>query len=1044
MLVAALAAILVLPGASPARVAGAIVQITSGPSGETTATSATFSWSLAPGRTTSTQCVLDRLIETCTSPKSYAGLTVGAHQFTVRAYYGSTEVDRDVRSWTVVAPVRSPPPPTTPAPPPPTVAGPVAKLQIGPGSGSPPVTGALVLLDASASTGAVRYRFDLDGNGTYETDCGSNPRAGIVFAAPGGHPVGVETVSASGVSAVAEGSAQVAGGGHELPAGVSSALATGTTVGGCVSADDLAATVAAYNCPAMVLLGVAELVMPADAPSGACFKRTGVGTGQEYVAPAGQAVLVDGLRVQPDPGASVTLRTAKPRVLVAGGSAKLGVRRDPHVVLDSGSMQIDWDVSRAGTVASPRVGGVALGMKVPDQQVPLVLTAAAQARLDVHVTLFWSVFDGLASHSGLSLLVDNGLEPVSGAYTVAFDYVPLGVLALRNVELTYARQGSSDVWDGGLTLVLPPDLQLSGHFRMQDGSVKEVSAGLDVDPGLGPIGCCVYATHLAVSYGSSLTGAVRFTAGPEIAGHSLAALDGSLTIDPGSFLATAKGTLSVVGISLADASAVFAPTYFDFSGSVHQDFLGVFSVDAKISADLGTNGRWFGIGAGNACLDVIGCVSAAVGASNSGIAACGGVSTPLGDLSAGAVYHWGGSAGVFTGCSVGKLKSEVGALRAVVGARSGVAGPVSVRLAPGLTVALFKVTGATAAPAVVLKGPRGRTITTPDPVDSKLDRANGSLVTQVAGEKATYLEVASPPGGTWTVTALPGSPAILSVAEADGLPKRVAIGSVTGKGGERLLHYRISAPDGVAVSFAEQGAAVDHTLGTATKPKGTLRFSPADGPAGTRTIVAVVTSQGLPVRSETVARFRPAGPLVLPAPRLRAVRSGGGLVLRWRPVPGARGYHARVAVGDGRDLYLTAKRSPLRVPRVSGLLPATVSLTAFGSSLLDGLPGRARVAPLASISVAGRPTAASLLLAGALRVRCLAAGDGVCTASVAAGSRVVARGSARAHYGRAVTFRVRLTTAGRTILHARSSGFLRLTADVPGAGKRVVRVRLRR
>ena len=79
--------------------------IGSGPSGSVFGTSATFSFSASEPSTF--QCRLDgSAFAPCTSPTSYANLTVGSHTFQVAATDGSYNVDASpaARSWTVLPP----------------------------------------------------------------------------------------------------------------------------------------------------------------------------------------------------------------------------------------------------------------------------------------------------------------------------------------------------------------------------------------------------------------------------------------------------------------------------------------------------------------------------------------------------------------------------------------------------------------------------------------------------------------------------------------------------------------------------------------------------------------------------------------------------------------------------------------------------------------------------------------------------------------------------------------------------------------------------
>lgn len=78
--------------------------ITSGPTGSTTATAASFAFGSSEPATF--QCALDGAAwSTCTSPASYSSLTIGSHTFQVRAVDAAGNIDPSPasQSWTVVA-----------------------------------------------------------------------------------------------------------------------------------------------------------------------------------------------------------------------------------------------------------------------------------------------------------------------------------------------------------------------------------------------------------------------------------------------------------------------------------------------------------------------------------------------------------------------------------------------------------------------------------------------------------------------------------------------------------------------------------------------------------------------------------------------------------------------------------------------------------------------------------------------------------------------------------------------------------------------------
>jgi hypothetical protein len=127
----ALAASLLAAGPLQARGTDAVVEITGGPSGETTSTDAIFTWKLKLSASGfSYRCKLDsKAEETCTSPKHYHQLSLGSHRFVVRALDRSgTQRGSDSRSWKVI---EAPPPTTTTTettPKPPESKGPLPPL----------------------------------------------------------------------------------------------------------------------------------------------------------------------------------------------------------------------------------------------------------------------------------------------------------------------------------------------------------------------------------------------------------------------------------------------------------------------------------------------------------------------------------------------------------------------------------------------------------------------------------------------------------------------------------------------------------------------------------------------------------------------------------------------------------------------------------------------------------------------------------------------------------------------------------------------------
>jgi hypothetical protein len=104
--------------APPADTTPPDTSITSGPTSTTSSTSASFAFTATESGSTF-ECKLDNgSYISCVSPTPYSGLSVGSHQFSVRARDGVGNVDETpaTQSWTVEA-VTPPPIEETPAPP---------------------------------------------------------------------------------------------------------------------------------------------------------------------------------------------------------------------------------------------------------------------------------------------------------------------------------------------------------------------------------------------------------------------------------------------------------------------------------------------------------------------------------------------------------------------------------------------------------------------------------------------------------------------------------------------------------------------------------------------------------------------------------------------------------------------------------------------------------------------------------------------------------------------------------------------------------------
>jgi hypothetical protein len=1041
-------ALLVVPAAG-ARTGDADVSITSGPSGETPETTAAFEFATA-STVAYTTCQLDGTGESrCTSPASYAGLALGAHRFIVRAFSSrGGALGQDARSWTVVAPPTPPPPSPPPASPPPPAPVPPAPAPPPP---APEVTraslnvpsavapGAPFLLDAGGSLGPiVQFLFDLDGNGSFETKCGKTAKAVAVLSKPGAHDVALMTISASGAQSVAEAQVTASGNVAPPPKSAKGSLGQGVVVvGSCVDTDLIAAGIKAYLCPQTVAVGVLEAVYAQPGPD-ACFKREHVGGHEVFTSQKDAMLGLNGVRAWML-GTSLRIDATGKRAFMtdAGHIVKLYVR-DPlakKVDINATAYALDWDVSKPTTVMQLKIGAAQeastfLGLPLPDAYdfaAPLQLTYDLTARLPLKLRLP-KPFSSLWS-SELTLETDNTAGPKLGAFAVGFGNTNLGVLTLKGFQLAYTDESGKDVWSGQVQLLVPPGATLGGSLRVVEGALDTISLTASPAPPGFPIGCCLYL----VSIGGTLTQeslSADATIGTilQVASHQLVSFTGKVTIFYGNgFALFAHGDLWALDhwFKIASADVVMHTTDLKIDGTVDQTFAGVLEVTGHVGAYV-TTGGWWAAGNADLCIHVAKdwCAGGTVAAGDEGIAGCVHLTNPIHDVEVGGMVSWsGGVDAPFWWCSFNDLASLVGSTTPLSTSEA-LAAPTTFTLPSGLSKVLLRVRGRGGAPRVVLTGPRGKRIAVPE--DAVGGAQDSWLSLRVPERGFTDVVVVKPPGGRWRLEPLPGSVPVTGVQRALPIPNRLVKGRLEGSGRSHVLRYTVAAASGRTVTFVERGPEGLRRLGRAKGRSGQLRFAVDDGPAGRRTVEAMITFGGLPVETETIAHYRSPGPLVLPAPTTSARRAGSALSLRWLPVAGAQAYRVTTTTSDGRRIVATTRALRFALARFHPLDSATVSIRALSGSLRPGREARLRVARVSSVSAPARIRGREALV-----IRCVLEADGSCEAEAFNGARHVARASARGRYGSIVVLR----------LHARSGTGLRVRVAVAGARQQVLRIR---
>ena len=126
-------------------------------------------------------------------------------------------------------------------------------------------------------------------------------------------------------------------------------------------------------------------------------------------------------------------------------------------------------------------------------------------------------------------------------------------------------------------------------------------------------------------------------------------------------------------------------------------------------------------------------------------------------------------------------------------------------------------------------------------------------------------------------------------------------GRVTAAAGKRILSFDLKRIKGQEVDFAEQGKGVKDVISVSAQGNGALRFKPALGAGRKRTVIAIVTQDGVPREEIEVEKF--VAPPSLPGrPQgVTLTRKGTKLVVGWRSAPGASRVAVSWALADGRQ-----------------------------------------------------------------------------------------------------------------------------------------------
>jgi hypothetical protein len=826
---------------------------------------------------------------------------------------------------------------------------------------------ATAALDASASHGnnddpSLSYIWDLDGDGVYETDTGSTPKATARLRNGGDQTVRVLATDPFGNRAGAtktifvRSTADIAAGckDREQYRDVTYKL---VRVYGCwVSVDRPNAgklwiatgdvLVNGLRLTAGSKLSGAKAQQFNDCGGAACLaaqsRFNDEGQGRRFVLdPADGRFASNAPASVKAVGSGVTLTLADEPIdtLLPETKADDGLMLHPP----GGAKLLSLDLASTAEVTFPAIGqaSVALSVHLPPEM------PGAGGDLTLRAT------------ESQGLIIDKlRIEVQAGLLS---DYLKFGSIALE-----YDR--AEDQWDGsaefGLPAIKKKEFGLEVEVVVKNGRFKSIYGAVD---GLNvALGEGVFLQKVRAGVGVNpldLQGGIGISAGPKIAGTSLLSADGDFRVTfpsqqyPYTLFQISGGTKLFDYFDLERGVLRFTTNGFFEARYGYTRDVGIAYFDADIGGWFTTSKANF-TGNAEAGIKFLGDRVKLVGAkavlSTRGIAACGEI--PVIHLGGGVGYRWGDDFNVFEGCDLGPYSEarpegipEGFSVRAVTAATRAPA----VTLPAKLRSAGITVTGRGGAPLVKVVDAQGRTV-----LDATKESLTAKAMVVLDQQNATtQILWKAPPQGKYLVLAAEGSPAIAKVRQAvDAGPQRVKASVTTVSGGKRKLTWTVTPALqkgqelllGEATALDGAGAA----LTTTTKSKGSLVFTPQAGHGERRVVTATIQTNGLGRPSTVAARFT-APKAVTPA-RPAAValtRKGRTVTLRWTPAKGAAapegGWRVATTVGALRSTR-TIVGAGVRTVKLDDV-PAGVKVSATVTGLTASrVAGAARGATLAA------------------------------------------------------------------------------------------------
>ncbi len=586
-----------------------------------------------------------------------------------------------------------------------------------------------------------------------------------------------------------------------------------------------------------------------------------------------------------------------------------------------------------------RVGGKIHGFTA--QSDPVVFNPDGTSFVPVNIKLP-SPLQNISGH--VDIAASNDTPVFLGNLHIEANNIPLAPFHLNYVTFDYSE--ANDSWYGSLSLASPSGT-FGGDVGFVGGQFNHLGLfGENLNLALGQ---GVFLQRIAGSYTNKprqITADVGITAGPElcipgVGCGSLVGIDGgwNLTYDSeGGWSTGIGGVASVIGVPVGDFSATYQSIgRFDAHAHFNTTLYAVFDVNAHFDLAFFDPGFWQTAVGIDICTKYIvhECAGGDLMLSSLGIAACIRLPSWLPDV--GGYYRWGEGEThfYFSGCSVGDVQVAKRSIRP--------AQESSFTVGSGTTSEVLAFEGQDGPPNVILTGPKGERVETPA---DGYEMAKPNFVSKEPGDRKTYVILGDNPSpGRWTVSVAEGSTPVVNMARAQGIPDPKVKARVTGSGLKRRLTWTATPIQGQRITFSEQGAKSGEVLGSTTRARGSLAFTPTDGPKGKRTIVAEILQSGNPRTVLKVATY--TAPRVAPGRpgRLKLRRRGASLVATWGRAAGATGYDVQATLSDGRLIPMRTDKRTVTIPGFAKTERATVTVAGYRVAGLNGPAVKAALKP---------------------------------------------------------------------------------------------------